>query len=112
MAKASNKSTLGSWAFLIGVVLAVVLSLFGSITPGVAWVLVIIGLIVGLLNIAEKEVQSFLLTGTVLVILSQFGADVFSQVSPLDEVLRSLLFVFVPATVIVALKHVFSMARN
>lgn len=111
MAKA-NRSTLGSWAFLIGVIIAVILGLLGTVNATMGWVLVIIGLIIGLLNVAEKEVQSFLLAGTVLVILASFGADVFTAVPPLDTVLNAFLFLFVPATVIVALKHVFSLARS
>ena len=110
MAKA--RSTLGSWAFLIGVIIAVVLGFLGKIEPTIGWLLVIIGLIVGILNIAEKEVQNFLMAGTVLVIVSSLGADVLSVVPQLEGVLNAFLFMFVPATIIVALKHVFSLAKN
>ncbi|MBU2496487.1 MAG: hypothetical protein KJ767_00310 [Nanoarchaeota archaeon] len=111
MAKAKMRSSLGSWAFLIGLVIAVIVGFFGSVGTTMGWVLVILGLIVGLLNIAEKEVQSYLLAGTVLVILASFGAGVFAAVAPLDTVLTALLFLFVPSTVIVALKYVFTLAR-
>ena len=110
MAKA--RSTLGSWAFLIGVVIAVVLGFLGKIEPTIGWLLVIIGLIVGILNIAEKEVQNFLMAGTVLVIVSSLGGSVLSVVPQLEGVLNAFLFMFVPATIIVALKHVFSLAKN
>jgi len=110
MAKA--RSTLGSWAFLIGVIIAVILGFLGSIDATIGWILVILGLIVGILNIAEKEVQNFLMAGTVLVIVSSFGASVLSVVPQLEGVLNAFLFMFVPATIIVALKHVFSLAKN
>lgn len=112
MAKAKNKSSIGSWAFLIGLIIAVIVGFFGSVGVTTGWILVILGLIVGLLNIAEKEVQNYLIAGTVLVILSSFGSNVFAAVSPLDTVLTALLFLFVPSTVIVALKYVFTLARG
>lgn len=111
MAKTTVRSTIGSWAFLIGVIIAVIVGLLGSVGTTMGWVLVILGLIVGILNITEKEVQSFLLAGTVLVILASFGQNVFNAVSPLDTVLSALLFMFVPSTVIVALKYVFTLAK-
>ena len=105
------RSTMGSWAFLIGVVIAVIFGFVG-ISPTAAWTLVVLGLVVGILNVTEKEVQSYLVAGTVLVILASFGAGVFSAVKPLDSVLTAMLFMFVPSTVLVALKHVFSLARG
>jgi len=101
--------TLGGWAFLIGVILAII---FGFITVGswLGWVLVVLGLIIGLLNIADKEVQPFLMAGTVLVIVSAFGGNVFSGF--LKNILDNMLFLFVPATIVVALKSVFKLAKK
>ena len=112
----TNRSTIGSWAFLIGVILAVILGLFGSVTGGVAWLLVVLGIIVGLLNITEKETQSFLLAGTVLVVIAFMSGDIFSTLkigagSSLGTVFDAIMTLFVPATAIVALKHVFTLAR-
>ena len=112
MAKTNMGSTIGSWSFLIGVVLAIILAFYGSITQTLMWLLVIIGIIVGLLNIADEEVEPFLLSGVVLIIASSFGNSVVS-ISPLfNRVLNSMLLIFVPATIIVAIKNVFSLARN
>ncbi len=110
MAKRGN--LLGSWAFLIGVVLAFVLGILGTSDPMYLSVLVFIGLIVGLLNIADEEVQPFLMAGAVLIIASAFGKDALSEVSWVYNVLKALLAIFVPATVIVAIKHVFSLAKH
>ncbi|MDP3882389.1 MAG: hypothetical protein Q8Q31_05925 [Nanoarchaeota archaeon] len=112
MAKAETGNLIGSWAFLIGVVLAVVLGAFGDITQGVLITLVIIGLIVGLLNVADKEVTPFLLSGAVLIIAASFGQEQMSAVRAFGSILQALLAIFVPATVIVAIKNVFSLARH
>jgi len=108
--KRSNR--IGGWAFLIGVVLALLLGLLGSLNQTLVVVLVIAGLIVGLFNIADTETIPFLISGTVLVIVSSFGQDALGQVPILVNVLNAFLVLFVPATVIVALRNVFSLARR
>lgn len=111
-----KKNLLGAWAFLIGVILAVI---FGFFEYGLwlGWLLVIIGIVIGLLNIADVEVQPFLLAGTILVIVSYFGGSVFAplkigEIAFLQNILTNMLMLFVPATIIVALKSVFSMAKG
>lgn len=112
MAKGKKMGLLGSWAFLLGVILAVVLGYLGSVSGTGLIVLVVIGLIVGLLNVADKEVQPFLMSGAVLIIASALGQNVTGEIAILDNILQALLAIFVPATVIVAIKNVFSLARN
>lgn len=103
---------LGSWAFLIGVVLAVILGFLGTIDQTMTVVLVVIGLIVGLFNIADEEADQFLLAGAVLIIASAFGSTAVQAVPVFNSILGALLLIFVPATVIVAIKHVFALAKN
>lgn len=107
--KSSNK--IGSWAFLIGVLLAVVLGVT-DINSTWAWVLVVIGLIIGLFNITEAETHSFLMASVMLLIAAYTGKSALSATPLFGDILNALLMVFVPATVIVAVKHVFSFARN
>lgn len=108
------KALLGSWAFLIGVILAVVLGsgLLWELNATWVGILVIIGIVVGLLNISGKEVMSFLLSGAVLVIVSSQGQTVMGDIAILNGILNALLAIFVPATVIVAIKNVFGLARS
>jgi len=108
MAKGGN--LIGSWSFLIGVVLAVILGAMGAITQTIAIILVVLGLIVGLLNITDKEVGSFLMAGAVLV--SALGSNVLDTIPIVARILNAILILFVPATVLVALKSVFSLSKN
>ena len=103
---------LGSWSFLIGVVLAVVFGLIGGLNQTLTYILVVLGIIIGLLNVGDEEVGPFLMAGAVLVIVSTLGQAVVSSVPIFDNTLRALTVLFVPATIIVALKHVFSLARR
>jgi hypothetical protein len=113
MAKAGNM--IGAWAFLIGVVLAIVFAFFGA-GMWLSWLFLIVGLIVGLLNIADSETQPFLIAGVILVIVGNFGGNVFTStalgVSFISQFLNNLLMLFVPATIVVAIKSVFSMAKG
>lgn len=101
----------GSWAFLIGVILAIVFGFTGGLTDTLKIVLVVIGLIVGLLNVGDEEASPFLLSGAVLIIAASLGAGVVATITFLAGILDALLLIFVPATIIVAVKNVFSLAR-
>ena len=119
---------MGAWAFFIAVVLAVVVGVFTSLIPIPALtkyssyiylILVILGIIVGSsINTTGRDSQSFLITGAVIVIVSKFGME--SVISSLigigagdiaSSIFASLLALFVPATIIVAIKTVFRMAK-
>src|SRR3989344_7912801 len=100
---------LGSWSFLVGVILAVLLGL--GFTSGyqkqMLWAVFLLGIIVGLLNITAKEVSAFLTSGTILALVSFLGVQVgvFDEVAPvISNVLMGILTLFIPATIIVALK--------
>ena len=113
----SKANLLGSWSFLVGLILAVLLGLgfTGAYQATMLWVVFLLGLVVGLLNIASDEVSAFLTSGTVLVLVSFIGVQVgvFDEVAPvIGNVLRGILTLFVPATIIVALRAVFVLARR
>ena len=105
-------NVIGGWAFLIGVVLAVVLGFLGNINSTMAIILVIIGIVIGLLNIADKEIAPFLMSGAVLVIVSAFGQNALGVVEKVSDIVDALLILFVPATIVVAVRHVLTLARN
>jgi len=111
MAKKNGKTLLGSWAFLVGVILAI-LFMFLAVTSWLPWLLVVLGLIIGLLNITDKEVQPFLMAGLILVLVSYFGGETLGTITYLGRLMDNLLMLFVPATIVVALKSVFVLARN
>src|SRR3989344_5781927 len=116
--KGSDKSHLvGAWSFLVGLILAVLLGLgfTGRYQATMLWVVFLLGVVVGLLNITSHEVSAFLTTGTVLVLVSFLGVQVgvFDSVAPvISNVLRGILTLFVPATIIVALRACFVLAKQ
>jgi hypothetical protein len=106
------RSLVGSWAFLIGVILAIILGVLGPVSDLIPLLLVVLGLLVGFLNITDKEVQPFLMAGTVLVIVTALGGPVLDTLPVMQRILQAMLILFVPATIIVALTSVFRMAKH
>ena len=79
MAKTVPRTNLiGSWSFLVGVILAVLLGLGlgGLYQETLLWIVFLLGVVVGLLNISSDEVSGFLTSGAVLVLVSFLGVQV------------------------------------
>lgn len=112
MKKTKLGNLIGSWSFLVGVILAVIIGLFKVDNPNLSLVLVVIGVVIGLLNVADEEVSPFLFSGAVLILASYAGGEVLDKIGQIANVFNALLAVFVPATIIVAIKNVFSLAKN
>ena len=106
------ENLVGRLAFLVGFVLAIVLGIFAKLDQTWTIVLVVIGLLVGLLNVTSKEAYSFMVSGAVLIISSALGLSVMNAIPFLARILVALLAIFVPATILVSIRNVFSLARN
>jgi len=111
-------TSLGSLSFLFGSVIAI---LVGVINPGAAntslmSLLILLGIVVGFLNITTKETNSFLMATVSLVIVAALGGAVLGQVTfvgtYLEGVLTSILTFVIPATIIVAIKSIYSLAER
>lgn len=112
---AKKKNVLGAWAFLVGVILALIIGLLGVSGTWVVPTLLVLGIVIGLLNVGGAELKEFMLAGAVLVIISSLaGQLMLVQVSILNigAVLQALVNLFVPATIVVALKVVLALARK
>jgi len=129
MVMKSQENFIGAWVFFIGVVLAVIIgfvttffipiSKISQYSSPIYAILVILGLIVGMkINVSGKDSQIFLISSAVLVIVSKFGMDSvtgsligISVGGLVSSVFGALLVLFVPATIIVALKTLFSITN-
>ena len=103
----------GHWAFLIGVVLAVIAGLVPQLQiDTVTWLLVLLGLIVGLLNITAKETQEFLIAAIALVLVSNAAIDVFASWLTISIILGNIVTFVFPAALIVAFKTIWTLASE
>ncbi|MEM5772918.1 MAG: hypothetical protein QXL86_01690 [Candidatus Aenigmatarchaeota archaeon] len=107
------KTRIGEYAFLVGVILAVLAGLVMLTGGWVAVVLVILGLIVGFLNISAKETTPFLVSAIALLMAGSAGLETLPIIGVfLGPIIANILHFVAPAVVIVALKTVFDLAKK
>ena len=112
----------GKYSFIGGVVLAIIL---GLAIPGVTAatavltsILVLLGLIVGYLNVTGKDTKDFLLIATILVLVSYAGSAgaILGSVQLIGRYLQgifnAIMAFVVPAVIVVGLKAVYAMAKK
>ena len=126
----AQENWVGAWAYTIGVILSVVIGIgvglslsnhsFSKFHIYASALLVILGFVIGSLNVSSKDSNMFLIAGAILVIVSKFGLDVVTaqlstELQTIENIgasiFNSLLLLFIPATIIVALKALFSLSR-
>ena len=99
-----NLTRIGRWAFLGGIVLAILAGFVA--VPYLAVFLFVLGLVVGFLNIKEKESASFLVAVITLLLIGVAGLE-FGKLTPLIIPILSSFIAFVSAAgLVVAIKQV------
>jgi len=122
MVMMARENLIAAKVFLAGVILAIAVGITTreKISPFILGLLALVGVIVGFF-VAEKDVQTFLMASVSLVIVSYSGISGLvinsavlgtGMAKSLSSTLAALIAMFVPATIIVALKTVFSIARS
>jgi hypothetical protein len=115
MAKMNTKK-IGGWAFILGVLIAVIAGVvpFGPYAQWISAVLVVLGLVVGFLNISSKEVNDFLIAAIALttIAVSSAGLALIPAFGGFLAAMVNYIAVFVaPAALVVALKSIYEAAK-
>ena len=105
---------IGKWAFIIGIILAILTGFFDL--PSIAIVLAILGLIVGFLNIVEKEVQLFLIGVIALLVIGLTSISAlnilgFHIADWMETVIGNFITFVAAAGLVVALKAVYQIGK-
>lgn len=101
----------GNWAFIIGVVLAILAAFV--VIPQLALILVILGLVVGFINVTGKETTAFLVATIALLTAGTAGIAIVPAVGGyVDTVLKNVVAFVGPAALVVALKEVYALASK
>ncbi len=115
--KMLKKPSVGMTAFYTGLILAVIIAIFQAYNPSRAAVAIIgiLGIIVGLLNIKDTEVQPFMIAAIAFLLsfgsLSTLAMDLFGWQA--IATFFGLLNAFIaPATAIVALREIYEITRG
>ncbi|MBS3167809.1 hypothetical protein J4216_01660 [Candidatus Woesearchaeota archaeon] len=120
---AKNNSTsemIGGWSFIVGALIALILGVIPSTAnkPWVIGLLLVLGVIVGLINITDKEIVPFLIACVAfLVAAPTFGAAVAAggfgaTFSWLTRILTHIGVFVVPAAVIASIKAIMALAGS
>ena len=111
----------GGWAFILGVLIAIIAGLAAGVVMAYAgWitlVLVILGLIVGFLNISDKDVTGFLIAAIALMAVGTGNLTILNNVvmelgSVVGSIIQNIAAFVAPAALVVALKEVYNIARK
>ncbi len=104
-------ANIGKWAFILGLVIAVLAGIF--LQPDWAiWVLAVLGVIVGLLNVTAEDTRGFLLAAIALT-LSATALNAIPVVGKAFELVLPFVVAFVSgAAIVVAFKELFQTARS
>jgi len=106
-----DKATIGRYAFIVGLVISVIAGFVSVGDMGLA-ALVVLGVIVGFLNVTGEEVQKFLL-GTVALMLVGSGLhSVMAAVAFVPGILSAFVSFVAGAALIVALKEVYTITKS
>jgi hypothetical protein len=114
-----HANSVGGWAFIVGVIIALGLGILSAIGIPLNWllgILVVAGLVVGFFNVGGDETHRYLVAAAVLVIVASLGSASLGAVpllgAYLATTLQTLLLFVVPATVVVALKEIYAIAKD
>jgi len=104
-----DSKKLGRWAFILGIIIAVLLGFVNFSFSTL--ILVILGLIVGFMNITSKETHNYLVAVIALLVIGFSGLEVFNVlggglVTWMETVLTSFITFVAASGLIVALKAV------
>lgn len=102
--------TIGHWAFIGGLIVAV---LAGFVeVPALPLILFVFGLIVGFLNITEKESTPFLVAVIALLLIGVSGLQLGKLTAITVPILENFIAFVAAAGIVVALKQVIVLAKS
>jgi len=99
----------GSWAFIIGLIIAIVAGVLG--TPGglTVWVLAVLGLVVGIINVTHSEAQLYLVASIAFLVSA---ASLIVILPPLAKMLTNIIIFVGPSAAVVALRALYDIAKE
>jgi hypothetical protein len=116
---------IGNYAFLAGIVIALVMGVAGglgllqSVGAYIPLVMVVLGLIIGLMNIHDKHISDFLIATIAIILVGGTAAGLLTLnevVTPLGTICQMIVGYIValaaPAALVVGLKQIFNLAKD
>lgn len=111
---------IGAYAFVVGVAIAVIAGIASGFVAAyvgaITLILVILGLVVGYLNISDKEVLTFVVVSIGLMVAGSANLTAIDTLVPnlgtvLQAILANIVVFIAPAVIVVGLKMVYALAK-
>lgn len=106
-------SKLGSISFIAGLAVVILVGMTSTTDATIAWIIGLLGIIVGLLNIQSKETQLFLISAIAFMVavngLSGVLSTMFGQA---NNILHNMVLFVAPAAGVVSLKAIYGLVKN
>lgn len=111
---------LGHWTFLVGVLIALLAGIFVPGNEALTWILGLLGLLVGLINLPMRDEVPFLVAVIALIVASQsfvYGLQwipaIGTNISTILSGILGYVIVFIaPAAVVISLKAIYVFAKE
>lgn len=111
-----SNELIGKWAFLIGLIIAVIAGFITGYTEIILLVLFILGLIVGFMNIKDKDHIKFLLASVALLALGVSSISALSILAVVSIYLNAILGNFISfvsaAALVVSIKAILETSKK
>lgn len=102
---------IGVYVFYLGVLVALAATF--TAVPMAGFLLLVLGLVVGFLNISEKETSHFLLAAVALLLTTKIGWSALENVGPIvGKFLGNVELLVGPAALVVALIAIWKIAKE
>jgi hypothetical protein len=106
----------GAWAFIIGIIIAIIVAIIGTEQTWPIYIMLVLGLIVGLLNVSDKEIGHFLIAAIAFMLTFTALGSIAEGIPVIGGTLAkfiSLVNAFIaPATAVVAIKELFANVKD
>ena len=104
---------IGAYAFIVGFILALIAAFVtpDSINDNVLWFLGIIGLIIGFLNVADKEISLYLASSMTWILIYMGFNAILGSVYFLTSFITYVVMFVAPGAAIVSLKALYNISK-
>lgn len=125
MAKKKEESNgimrkVGPWAFIVGLAIAIATAVFVKTSPMLIGFLGILGVVVGMMNITDAELKTYLIAAIAFIVSASSLTTVIrgipvvgiTMVQYIDPFVTHIVVFIAPGAAIVALKALYSISKD
>lgn len=117
LAKKNSKKLIekiGVWAYVVGFIIALLVAIASptTLTAGSAALLAILGIIVGLINITDQEVSTYLMAAVAFIISAWALGDTIGAWPFIKTFMTAIIVFTAPGALVVSFKALYNVAKD